>query len=123
MTEEECEKIIAAQNAVINVMKARIIKAKNVQREAVNDFCQSLNERYVDFLGKKVEVEFTPTYCGKKSKKVVVGYLSGFKKGQYSRDIRPVLLKINKGGTASKMVYSEYDVCNYKYISNIKIVE
>lgn len=125
MTEQEYNAIIAEQE--IEIEKAR--KAKDEARRKISDaredFCESLAQRYADYIGRKVEVAFSIPGCNREEQeaKTLIGYLSGFKYRTYTNEISPVLTKIKKDGTASRIYYSEWDVASYEYISKIKILE
>lgn len=126
MTEQEYNAIIAEQS--LEISKAReaeveaLLKISTVREE----FCESLAERYADYIGRKVEIVFSIPSVYKREEqevKTVIGYLSGFKYRTYTNEISPVLAKIKKDGTASRIYYSEWDVASYEYISKIKILE
>ena len=125
MTEQEYNAIIAEQS--LEISKAR--KAKDEARRKISDareeFCESLAQRYADYIGRKVEIAFSIPGCNgeEQEAKTVIGYLSGFKYRTYTNEISPVLAKIKKDGTASRIYYSEWDVASYEYISKIKILE
>lgn len=73
MTEKEYEEAIATQNAIIHSHEKEIRVARSKKGEVTEVFCQSLSERYADFIGKKVKVEFN-------GYKPVVGFLMKFKR-------------------------------------------
>lgn len=110
MTEQEYKAIIAEQSLEIS-------KARDAELEARRKI--STAQRYVDYIGRKVEIVFSITVFnrGEQEAKTVIGYLSGFKYREYSNVISPVLAKIKKDGTASRTYYSEWDVASYEYIS------
>lgn len=95
------------------------------QREATEEFCKTLNERYVEYIGKKVQVDFiVPTFReGIDTLISSVVFLLGFHMAPYKGQIQPKLTQINKDGTASQRTLNEWGLESYKYISNIKIVE
>lgn len=116
MTEKEYEEAIATQNAIIHSHEKEIRVARSKKGEVTEAFCQSLSERYADFIGKKVKVEFN-------GYKPVVGFLMKFKKACGCEKIYPVIAKVKKDGTASLNCYMDYKMPSYKFISNIKIIE
>ena len=125
MTEQEYNAIIAEQS--LEISKAH--KAENEAYRKISDareeFCESLAQRYADYIGRKVEIVFSiPGFNGEEQEaKTVTGYLYGFKYKIIAEEICPVLTKIKKDGTASRIYYSEWDVASYEYISKIKILE
>ena len=125
MTEQEYNAIIAEQGLEISKAREAEVEARRKIRSAREEFCESLTQRYVDYIGRKVEIAFSiPGFNGEEQEtKTVIGYLSGFKYRDYSNVISPVLAKIKKDGTASRTYYSEWDVASYEYISKIKILE
>lgn len=125
MTEQEYKAIIAEQSLEISKVRDAEVEARRKISTAREEFCESLAQRYADYIGRKVEIVFSITVFnrGEQEAKTVIGYLSGFKYREYSNVISPVLAKIKKDGTASRTYYSEWDVASYEYISKIKILE
>lgn len=125
MTEQEYSAIIAEQGLEISKAREAEVEARRKIRSAREEFCESLAQRYVDYIGRKVEIAFSiPGFnIEKQEAKTAIGYLSGFKYSRYTDKISPVLTKIKKDGTASRTYYSEVDVASYEYISKIKILE
>lgn len=125
MTEQEYNAIIAEQSLEISKARKAEDEAYRKISDAREEFCESLAQRYVDYIGRKVEIVFSiPGLNGEGQEvKTVIGYLSGFKYGGFNHEISPVLAKIKKDGTASRIYYSEWDVASYEYISKIKILE
>lgn len=125
MTEQEYKAIIAEQSLELSKARDAEVEARRKISTAREEFCESLAQRYVDYIGRKVEIVFSITVFNREEQeaKTVIGYLSGFKYREYSNVISPVLAKIKKDGTASRIYYSEWDVASYEYISKIKILE
>lgn len=125
MTEQEYKAIIAEQSLEISKAREAEVEARRKISTAREEFCESLAQRYVDYIGRKVEIVLSiPGFNREEQEaKTIIGYLSGFKYMEYSNAISPVLAKIKKDGTASRIYYSEYDVASYEYISKIKILE
>lgn len=125
MTEQEYNAIIAEQSLEISKAREAEVEARRKISDAREEFCESLAERYADYIGRKVEIAFSIPGSNREEKEVktVTGYLYGFKYGTYTNEISPVLTKIKKDGTASRIYYSEWVVASYEYISKIKILE
>lgn len=125
MTEQEYKEIIAEQSLEISKARKAEAEARRKISDARDEFCKSIEERYIDYIGRKVEIVFSLPVFNREEKeaKTVIGYLSGFQY-KFVRDaFCPVLAKVKKDGTASRNYYSGWDAASYEYISKITIVE
>lgn len=92
--------------------------------KAVSAFCDSLAEKYKEYIGKKVKITFlVPNRWHDAEPKEIVGFLHCFKEFGYKREICPDLAKVKKNGTESLNHYNEWQTECYKHITNIELVE
>lgn len=125
MTEQEYKAIITEQSLEISKARKAEDEAYRKISDAREEFCKSLAERYTAYIGRKVEIAFSIPVFNREEKEVktVTGYLYGFQHKSVRDAFCPVLVKVKKDGTASRIYYSEWDVASYEYISKIKILE
>lgn len=124
MTEQEYETIIAEQDAEISILKDKIHQASLKKMEAVKAFCDSLAEKYAEYIGKKVKITFIISdRWNEETPNEIVGFLNCFKEMGYRRIICPDIAKVKKDGTESLQHYTEWQTESYKYITNIELVE
>lgn len=124
ITEQEYEAIIAEQDAEIRILKEKINNANHKKLKTLRAFCDSLDEKYSEYVGKKVKITFlVPIRWHDAEPKEIVGFLHGFKEFDYRHFICPDIAKVKKDGTESLNHYNDWQTECYKHITNIELVE